>query len=112
MLVVVVACSGRKVTWLLVLLALLLLHKVAVAAELDEDMLKLSLVLWKATVQRAKTVPHITVGHAHTVHESKALLAGRQCDTIDGCGTMVNYLEPCQVSVHSFTMSSSKRPEL
>ena len=93
MLVVVVASSGRKVTWLLVLLAFLLLHKVAVTAKLDEDMLKLSLVLWESTVQRAKTVPHITVGHPHTVHESKTLLAGRQCDTIDGCGTMVNYLE-------------------
>ena len=90
-----VAGNCWKVTLLLVLLAFLLLHKVAVTAKLGEDMLKLSLALWESAVQRAKTVPHITVGHSHTAHEGKTLSAGRQCDTIDGCGTMVNYLKSC-----------------
>ena len=86
-----VACSGRKVTRSSVRLALLLLHKVAVTAELGQDMIELRLAVWKATIQGPKTVPHVTVGHAHTVHECEARLAGRQCNTVNGRGTVVDY---------------------
>ena len=47
---VVVACGGRKVTWLSRLLAILLFHNMPVPAKLKKDLLKLRLVLWKATV--------------------------------------------------------------
>ena len=75
-------------------------------------MLELRLVLWKATIQCAQTVPHVTVGHAHTVHKSKALLAGRQCGTVYRCGTVVDYLEPGLIGIHSLTISPAEGPEL
>ena len=108
----VIARGGWKVTWVSRLLAVLLLHNMSVPAKLINDLLILRCVLWKTPIQCAQAVPHVTVGHAHTVHERKTLLTGRQCDAASAGGSMLDELESSQVGVHGFAMSPSERPEI
>ena len=65
-------CRGKVVR---LLLPLLLLYEVTISPQLNEDMLQFGLVVWHATIQCLEALPHVTVRHSHTVHESDALLA-------------------------------------
>ena len=71
-----------KVSWW-VLLSLLLFNNVSIATELNKNMLELRLVLWQLTVEGLKTLPLLTIIHAHSVHESVALLGRAHLYVVD-----------------------------
>ena len=81
-LLVVAFRNNGKVSWW-VLLSLLLFHDVSIATELHEDVLQLDLVLWQLTIQGLKTLPLLSIMHAHSVHESVTLLGRAHLYVVD-----------------------------
>ena len=70
----VFGCRGEA-PWLL-LLSFLLLDQMAITTKLNDDMVKLSFVLWHAAIQGLKALPRVPIGHPHAMHQSEASLTG------------------------------------
>ena len=72
--VICVSSSWKVLLWMS--RPLLLLDKMSITSKLHKNVLELIVVLRKPAIESAETIPHLSLGHAHPIHESETLLIG------------------------------------